>query len=157
MTPAQFVRYWLPVILWMAVVFLLSSDQFSAQHTSLIVEPILRFLLPQVSDQTIEMAHLLVRKSGHLLEYFVLGVLLFRAFRGGSADSPVHRHAFAAATVLLLYAASDELHQVFVPGRTPSPLDVLIDFTGGLLGITLITLMINRLSRQAETEPSLKL
>lgn len=144
MTPAPFARYWVPVILWMAVIFLLSTDQFSAQRTSLIVEPILRFLFPHVSDQTIDMAHLLVRKSGHLLEYFVLGLLLFRAFRGGSVDSPVHRKAFAAALVLLLYAASDELHQVFVPGRTPSPPDVLIDFTGGLLGITL---MVGRLSR----------
>ncbi len=68
----------------------------------------------------------MIRKSAHLSEYAVLFWLLARG--------PL-RHSPATALVLCaLYAVLDETHQVFVPGRTPSPYDVGIDFSGALAG-----------------------
>jgi len=72
-------------------------------------------------------------KVAHVVLYAVLGVLLVRAFRstsGGSRAKLVGVVTLATA----LYGASDELHQSFVPGRSPDVFDVLADTIGGVLG-----------------------
>jgi VanZ family protein len=79
----------------------------------------------------VELIHGLIRKAGHATEYFVLGILLFRAFRGGSTEEKVWRWALLAAVVTVFYAASDEFHQSFVSTRTPSFWDVGIDSAAG--------------------------
>jgi VanZ family protein len=117
----------------MSVVFLMSTAEFSSQNTSLIIEPILRFLAPSLSRHQVELIHGLIRKAGHVTEYFVLGILLFRAFRGGSTKEKVWRWALFAAVVTVFYAASDEFHQSFVSTRTPSVRDVGIDAAAGIL------------------------
>jgi VanZ family protein len=126
-------RFWAPVLVWMSVVFLMSTAEFSSQNTSLIIEPILRFLAPSLSRHQVELIHGLIRKAGHVTEYFVLGILLFRAFRGGSTQEKVWRWALFAAVVTVCYAASDEFHQSFVSTRTPSFWDVGIDAAAGIL------------------------
>jgi len=101
------VRLWLPVVAWAALIFALSS----------------------VPDLGTGLGgwDLVLRKLAHTAEYAVLGALLVRATgRVGLA--------FAVGT---LYAASDELHQSFVPGRLGSPLDVAIDAAGVAVGIVL--------------------
>jgi len=98
-------RLWLPPLLWAAVIFALSS----------------------VPDLGTGLGgwDLLLRKLAHVAEYTLLGALLSRALR---ADLP----ALAAG---IAYAASDELHQHFVPGRRGAPLDVLIDSVGVAIGV----------------------
>lgn len=76
--------------------------------------------------------HALIRKAGHVIEYFVLGLLLFRTFRGGSISSWNWRWSFFAVIVVVLWAASDEFHQSFVSTRTASAVDVGIDTAGGI-------------------------
>lgn len=126
-------RYGLPVILWMGFIFWMSTGEFTAQNTSLFVEPIIRFLLPGAPQHTVDVIHGFIRKGGHVGEYFILGLLLFRAFRSGSkARYPLRWAAFALG-IVILYASTDEFHQSFVPGRTPSPIDVGIDSVGGIL------------------------
>jgi VanZ family protein len=124
-------RFWAPVLLWMSIIFWMSTAEFSSQNTSLIIEPILRFLAPSLSRHQVELIHGLIRKAGHATEYFVLGILLFRAFRGGSTEEKVWRWALFAAVVTVFYAASDEFHQSFVSTRTPSFGDVGIDSAAG--------------------------
>jgi VanZ family protein len=126
-------RYWLPVLFWMCIIFWMSTDAFSSGETSRIVEPVIRFLLPQASGRRVDMIHSLIRKCGHLGEYFVLGLLLFRAFRKGQAGLPVERVVLYSVVIIALYAASDEFHQTFVYGRTPSLVDVGIDTAGGIV------------------------
>jgi VanZ family protein len=126
-------RFWAPVLVWMGVVFLMSTAVFSSQNTSLIIGPILHFLAPSLSEQQVKLIHGLIRKAGHVTEYFVLGILLFRAFRGGSTGEKVWRWALSAAVVTVFYAASDEFHQSFVSTRTPSFWDVGIDAAAGIL------------------------
>ena len=135
MTSHQPYKYWVPVLLWVIFIFWMSTDLFSPQNTSLIVEPILRFLMPVSSEQSLDMSHGLFRKVAHLFEYFVLGLLLFRAFRGDSKELQVYQWTLSSAIVLILCAASDELHQSFVPGRTASPVDIVVDITGGTLAL----------------------
>jgi len=111
----------------------MSTETFSSENTVSVVETILRFLAPKISSQEVDLIHALIRKSAHVVEYFILGLLLFRAFRGGSIGSWKWRWSFFALIVVILWAASDEFHQSFVPTRTASIVDVVIDTAGGVL------------------------
>jgi VanZ family protein len=126
-------KYWVPVLLWMSFIFWMSTGTFSAQNTSMIIEPILYFLMPSISPEKIAMIHGLMRKLGHVTEYFILGILLFRAFSSGSKKLRNLRWAFYSLLVVVLYAAGDEFHQLFIPTRTASLCDVGIDSLGGIL------------------------
>ena len=68
----RFFRYWVPVVLWMAVIFLMSTNLGSAATTSRFVEPFLRWLIPSISPATIQQVHFWIRKSAHLGEYTAL-------------------------------------------------------------------------------------
>jgi len=117
----------------MAVIFWMSTGMFAAQNTALFIEPLIRLLMPWISHGTAKVIHGLVRKSGHVTEYFILGLLLFRAFRSGSDERRLWKWALASFLVAVVYATSDEFHQSFVPTRTASLVDVGIDATGALL------------------------
>jgi VanZ family protein len=104
-TTAANLRLWAPVVAWAAVIFALSS-------------------IPDLGTG-LGTWDLILRKIAHAGEFALLGALLARAFRDD-------RLALAAG---IAYAASDELHQHFVPGRVGSPLDVAIDSVGVALGI----------------------
>lgn len=122
----------------MVLIFTGSSDARSYQHSSLLVEPILRWLFPHLSQAHVEEIHHLIRKCGHLTEYAVLALLFWRALRQPvKNDSRPWRWGKAGAVLSLvfLYAASDEFHQRFVPTRTPLVSDVLIDTCGGAAGL----------------------
>ena len=88
--------------------------------------------------EQIEDIHHLFRKCGHLAEYAVLAFLLWRAVRQPVKNDPGPwrwREAGIALSMVFLYAASDEFHQRFVPGRTALVSDVLIDTCGGAAGL----------------------
>ena len=80
------IKYWLPVILWMGVIFGMSTETFSSEHTSRFIVPLLNFLFPWLSPQNVDLMHELIRKAVHAAEYFVLGLLLFHAFRSDSSQ-----------------------------------------------------------------------
>ncbi len=71
---------------------------------------------------------------GHFGGYFLLGFLLYRALAGG-LNRWDGQAARLAVLLAILYGVTDELHQAFVPGRNPSPLDVVIDGAGALSAI----------------------
>src|SRR6266404_679946 len=83
MKVVRFVRYWMPAIVWMAVIFLGSTDMLSAEHTSRFLVPFLRWIDPQISLVALNAIQLGIRKLGHLTEYAILAMLLWRALRGG--------------------------------------------------------------------------
>jgi VanZ family protein len=129
----NFAKYWLPVLLWMCFIFWMSTETFSSENTFSWIEMLLRFLAPKISAQEMVFAHLLIRKAAHVTEYFVLGLLLFRTFRGNSTLLWNWRWCFFAVIGVALWAASDEFHQSFVSTRTASAVDVGIDTAGGIL------------------------
>jgi VanZ family protein len=128
------VKNWLPVFLWAALIFLFSSESFSSDNTARVLAPWLRWTFPIWSTDTIELVHLLLRKLGHLSEYFILALLLARALRAQVNSVHGTKQLFLVVGLTALYAISDELHQAFVPGRSASIGDVLIDVCGGLAG-----------------------
>ncbi len=137
--PRSFLRYWLPVLLWLAVIFSVSTNAGSAQHTSRFFKPFLRWLMPGVSEETLERFHFYVRKQGHVCEYAVLAMLLIRAARRPRADGlrPPWRRGLVVATLAAcaVAAAGDEGWQSIWSDRLASPLDVVIDTTGAALGL----------------------
>jgi VanZ family protein len=113
---------WLAVAGWMALIFFLSSQS----------------RLPSPEDPLVD---LLFKKTAHFTAYAILALLIWRAL-------PPGRWVWAVAwLVTVLYAGSDEWHQSFVPGRHPSPWDVLIDASGALAGL-LVLWRVRRRSRK---------
>lgn len=134
-------RYWLPVVLWMCVIFDASTDSLSDRQTSRFIVPVLRWLKPDISDMAIHQIHTVIRKGAHVTEYAVLALFLCRAYRYTIA-SPANRGrfrgmAFCSVSLSVLYAASDEFHQSFSSSRYASVGDVLIDGAGAILGVAL--------------------
>ncbi|OPY84401.1 MAG: VanZ like family protein [Syntrophus sp. PtaU1.Bin208] len=128
-----FLKYWLPILIWMGVIFGMSTGAFSADHTSRIIGPLLHLLFPGLPEQDIELFHGMIRKAGHVSEYFILGLLFFRAVRGNSSRRWRLRWALTAILAVVLFALSDEYHQSWVASRTASLVDVSIDAAGGVL------------------------
>jgi VanZ family protein len=135
----RFLKFWLPVLIWMSVIFTASADSKSYQHSSLLVEPLLRWLFPHMPEQEIAEIHHIFRKCCHLAEYSVLGLLVFRALSYAKTElSPWSwPRVGGALLIVFLYASSDEYHQRFVPTRTPLFSDVCIDTAGGAIGLLL--------------------
>jgi VanZ family protein len=122
----------------MVVIFSASGDRASFSHSSRIIGPLVRWLFPQLSDEAIHAIVVSVRKGAHLTEYAVLTLLLWRALRKprrGDARPWQWSQAGLALGLTALYAASDELHQLFVPSRQGSIWDVLLDTAGGALAL----------------------
>jgi VanZ family protein len=122
-------KNWLPTIAWACLISFLSTDAFSSDHTSRFIIPVLHLLIPPASLETLELMHAIIRKTAHLTEYFILGVLLHRALRGDERGWKL-RWALWAIAIAAAYASLDEFHQSFVPSRTASPWDALIDTIG---------------------------
>ena len=122
---------WWPALAWAAVISLFSTHLFTSQNTGLIVIPVLHWLFPSASPQTLEFMHHIIRKCAHFTEYFILSLLILRGIRAGRHETHL-AWALAAIAVVAGYAALDEFHQRFVPGRTPAVRDVLIDTAGGV-------------------------
>ena len=110
----RFLALWLPVVVWMGVIFIGSS--------------IAR--VPRVGGETMDG---LVHRVAHVLEFAVLGALLLRATSNGK---PVlKREIIITLIVIGLYGASDEVHQRFTPGRSSECSAVLFDVAGGAIGV----------------------
>jgi VanZ family protein len=120
----------------MVLIFLGSTDALSAEHTSRFLVPFLHWLDPHMPFATIMSLQLLIRKLGHVTEYAILAILLWRALRGGRNFQAHFTLLFFVAWLACgLFAASDEFHQSFVPSRTSSVYDVMIDICGALIGL----------------------
>lgn len=125
-------RAWLPVALGVGVIALESTTLFSAQETSGPLRALFQALFGPVSNQDWAQIHFFVRKSGHFLGFGLLGLVWLRAWW-----MTLPRSVFLTDTLLALLgtamtASADELHQAFLPGRTGTPWDVLIDCSGAI-------------------------
>ena len=141
----SFLKYWLPVLIWLGLIVIGSTDLMSAEHTSRIIGPVLRSFNPDISAETIAQIQFVVRKTAHVMEYAILAALLWRALRAGVRwQTRMSRLFIAVWFVCAVFAASDEFHQSFVPSRTASPIDVMIDIFGALIGLVICVFVASR-------------
>jgi len=114
-----------------------STDSFSSEKTAPLVVQVLKAVFPSLSASQLEWGNVVFRKAGHILEYFVLGLLTWRAFAAESREA--RRVLLISAAFVLTVALTDEFHQSFVPSRTSSLIDVGYDFIGGIAAMGLLS------------------
>ena len=141
---SRFVRSWLPVIVWITVIFLASGDLMSAEHTSRFLGPFLRWIVPEISAETIVQIQLFVRKCAHVIEYAILAMLLWRALRDQWRRQTATIQTAIAFLGAMTCAALDEFHQAHIASRTGSPADVALDGAGAIVGLILYWRLIRR-------------
>jgi VanZ family protein len=147
----EIIKAWLPVFLWMAVMFFGSTDLMSAEHTSRFLTPLLLWWNPDISPVAIAQIHYFVRKAAHLTEYAILAMLLWRALRGWIDE--FWRRVVLTLAWAMIFAAADEFHQSFVASRTASLGDVLLDCSGALLGLMICATTYRRNSTYKRRRP----
>jgi VanZ family protein len=129
------------MFLLMALIFGASGDTGSFQRSSRIVGPLMHWLFPNMPAENIKLCVFVARKFAHLSEYALLALLFWRARRktlGAGAGSWQWSAAGEALWFCLLYAATDEFHQTFVPSREGCMRDVMIDGSGALAAMLLL-------------------
>ena len=125
-------KKWLPVLLWMSVIFFFSTS-FGTMHNNIrLFKPMIRGVMPNAHGATIRIIVATMRDSAHFFNYGVLFLLLI--------IGPFRGRPYAALFLCLGYACSDEFHQAFVPERLCSPKDVALDLSGAMLGLVLHTI-----------------
>ena len=138
-----------PLIGWMVFIFFASTGAFSGENTSRIVRPLLLWLFPDISEEKIALAHFVVRKVAHFLEYGVLAFLAARAFSNSPGPNLRRRWFVASLLLVVVYSLTDEYHQSFVPSRGASVYDSLIDSLGGLTALLLYYAWRSKRGREA--------
>jgi VanZ family protein len=136
-------KAWIAAILWLIVIAIESTTYLSSHNTSHILYPLLHFLFG-VDRAHFEHWHFYIRKGGHVFGYGMLSILLFRAWRETLPVVNGGRWTLRWATLAVLgtavVACLDEWHQSFIPSRTGTPRDVLLDTCAGIAAQALLFL-----------------
>lgn len=136
-------RYYLPPLLWVALIFTFSTSSFSGKVTESYLDRILTFLWPGGYHGHIEILDHLIRKTAHIVEYAVLAALWLKALIKGSGFN--YGKAVLVTTLVSLFcAAADEYHQSYLPDRTSSVADVALDLAAALLYLSIINIGIKK-------------
>jgi VanZ family protein len=133
--------YWLPIIIWMIVIFMFSSQNGNqSEHNNRFVIDLLKHLGINLDTALKNNSNFIVRKCAHMTEYFILYILVFRAL---SQEISYSKALICSLVIVSAYASTDEFHQSFIPGRGPSVRDVMIDTCGGIIAL-LVTMFLKR-------------
>ena len=128
------------VILWMILIFIMSSynGDNSSNQSNFIVDIISNIF----NINNIEILSLIIRKLAHFTEYFILGLLVYNMIHN------LNKNKYLSIIICILYAISDEIHQIFVPGRNCHIIDILIDSIGSITGIYLLYLIYKNIPKK---------
>lgn len=123
------------VIMWLSIIFLFSNQngQISTNLTNNILDKVLWFI-------NNDAAFMIIRKLAHLTEYFILGILVYNLLIEFSSQKILT----CSYLICLICSCMDEIHQLFISGRSANIFDVLIDFVGSILGILLMRAFIHK-------------
>ena len=145
------------IILWMGIIFSFSSESGDAstkKSDSLIIKFVEtikgRELSSDEREDAINYLVIPVRKGAHLLVYLILGVLVFSFISEFMVLS--YKSILLAIGICFLYACSDEVHQLLVPGRSGQILDVLLDSFGSSIGILIYSFIVRKCSKNEQKE-----
>jgi VanZ family protein len=124
---------WILVIAWLIVIFMFSNQPaIVSDGNSRFVINLFKALGLNLDSLLGSIANFIVRKAAHFTEYLILFLLLYEAFR---EDFSPKKAIIFSIIIVFLYACSDEIHQLFVPGREGRFRDVMIDTSGGAAGL----------------------
>ena len=135
---ARFLSRYVPLIVWLAFNSFASSGNFSAGKTSRIIGPLILWLFPNTSPESLAVVHMITRKLAHFTEYAILAFLAARAFSTSPRPAIRTRWFLISLALIVIYALLDEYHQSFVPSRTGTIVDSFIDMAGGLTALLII-------------------
>jgi VanZ family protein len=128
-------RAWWPAAVWIVLIAFESTDFFSSQNTGSILYMVLSKFFPGMHRETFEILHHYLRKTGHFVGYGTLSVLLLRGWRAtlGPWNSKLGRTLLLSWLGTVFVATMDEWHQSYIPSRTGTWKDVVLDSTAGLV------------------------
>ncbi len=126
---------WLPTLFWLCLLAVFSTDTFSAEHTGSILWKIVHAIYGGITEGQFEVLHFLVRKTAHFTFYGLLSVFAYYSWKATlpSPKSWTWRWSGLAVALTLAAGSLDEFHQSFVPSRTASPRDALLDTVGAIV------------------------
>jgi VanZ family protein len=133
---------WLPVLLGICVIAIESSQRFGTNYTSGPIRRVVEALFGHIADARWESVHHYIRKCGHFLGYGLIGLAWLRAWWLTLPRSRFVPDAGLALLGTALIASCDEWHQSYLPNRTGTPWDVLLDSTGALTLLVLVFLFL---------------
>jgi len=137
----KILKAWLPSVIWMGIIAVESTAMMSAANTGRFLYGIFHFLTG-MSHARFEVWHFYIRKTGHFIGYFTLSFLLFGSWRATVPVSGISRWALRWSWIAWLMtafvASMDEWHQTFIPSRTGTVHDVVLDSTAALVAQVVI-------------------
>lgn len=125
-------KYWIPALFWMAVIFILSTNYFSAENT----------------EDVIPSADGYLRHIAHIIEYFILTTFIYFGLSSGFKIT-FEKYLLLSTLISFFYSLTDEAHQYFVPGRNARWVDIGYDAIGviiGLIGLLIVLKLVKRVS-----------
>ena len=122
------------VLIWMTIIFIMSSfDSVESSNQSNFIVDIIANIF---KIENIELLSFIIRKLAHYTEYIILGFLVINMF----TKNNINNLYLISIILCIIYATSDEIHQIFIPGRSCQLRDILIDSIGSITGIYLYKL-----------------
>lgn len=157
MTPdhRHILKLWIAAGLWLVIIAIESTTYLSSEYTSRILYPILHFLLGLDWKRFLTW-HFYIRKTGHFVGYFILSVLLFRAWKATLSLPALWALRWAGTALFMsaLVASMDEWHQTYLPSRTGAISDVALDSTAALAAqIAIFLFLRSKRAKMASENP----
>lgn len=149
------------IVIWMLFIFLMSSQNAEvSSNTSGSTIKVVLSIVPKFNEQPkevqvniVESLQFIGRKSAHFIGYMILGILSMLLFL---QIKYINKKPQFALLLCAIYAISDEIHQLFVPGRAGQVRDVLIDSSGSLVGIAIVLIFIKLLEMKRSRKKRIK-
>ena len=140
------VRAWWPAVVWIGLIAFESTDFFSAENTGSVLYTILTRLFGHINFYEFLVFHHYLRKTGHVVGYGMLSLLLLRGWRAtlGRVHTLLLRAALLSWLGTLFVAAMDEWHQSFIPSRSGTVRDVALDTVAGVAFLVVAYLWLRR-------------
>jgi VanZ family protein len=132
--PSGLFRAWWPAAVWIGLISIESTDAFSSQNTGSLLYSLLTRLFGPINLYDFLVFHFYLRKTGHVVGYGMLALLLLRGWRAtlGYTRAMLLQTSLLAWIGTVFVASMDEWHQSFIPSRTGTVHDVVLDSIAGL-------------------------
>lgn len=136
-SPPNLLRAWWPALVWVVLITFESTDAFSSEHTGSMLYALLTHLFGDINLHKFLVFHHYLRKTGHVVGYGMLGLLLLRGWRAtlDQNNLQLRRTLLLAWLGVVFVACMDEWHQSYIPSRTGTWRDAVLDSTAGLVAL----------------------